>query len=136
MQDVFFNNTLKLEMDLIGYRDKGESIVFFLKADNSVVYAGLVDCYQDDVGNEAIRLLEKADGKYFDFVCWTHPHEDHTVGMDSIIADYCESNTKFWMPYFVSKETCLFSQTVQETYSALFEVIELRRRNKMHVNSM
>lgn len=37
----------------------------------------------------------------FDFVCWTHPHDDHTMGMDRILEQCCSQDTVFWMfPFF------------------------------------
>lgn len=135
MRNIFFNNTLKFEINIIGYAQKGESIVFFLMADSKPAYAGLVDCYEDDTGNEAIKLLLAAGRSHFDFVCWTHPHDDHTIGLDTLLKDYCDKDTVFWMSPVFSKNTDAYSQTVQHTYHNLFSVIESKKRRKMKIKT-
>lgn len=47
-QNHFLKIHLYLEVNVIGYKGKGESIVFFVKADEDVVFSGLVDCYEKD----------------------------------------------------------------------------------------
>lgn len=39
MRRKLFDKTLDFEINVIGYKNKGESIVFFLKADSKVVYS-------------------------------------------------------------------------------------------------
>ena len=134
-KDIIFNSSLVFEVYVIGYREKGESIVFLLKADHNVVFAGLVDCYQDEVQNEAIRILKDAGRGYFDFICWTHPHDDHTIGLDCVLSEYCNDETYFWMPMGIDiSETSEFSKAVISTYKKLFEIISSRKRKKLHVN--
>jgi len=36
MRKLFFEDSLKLELNVIGYHDQGESVVFFIKADGMV----------------------------------------------------------------------------------------------------
>lgn len=92
------------EINVIGYRTRGESIVFFLKTDDEVAYAGLVDCYELESVNMAANLLSETGADYLDFVCWTHPHEDHSVGLAEIIRKYCSEKTAFWMAPIISED--------------------------------
>lgn len=103
MNRKLFDKTLDFEINLIGYKNKGESIVFFLRTDGKAVYAGLVDCFEYESQNMAIELLKNEQLPFFDFVCWTHPHDDHTVGLDKIITEFCDKNTLFWIPPFLKK---------------------------------
>lgn len=135
MRNIFFEHSLKFEIDVIGYKNKGESIVFFLITDEKVSYAGLVDSYEEDGENEAVKLLLKTGRQYFDFVCWTHPHDDHTIGMDRILEQYCNQDTAFWMFPFYSKNTDGYSQMVRHTYKNLFSIIESPKRKKMKIRT-
>lgn len=133
MKRKLFDKTLDFEINVIGYKRKGESIVFFLKADGKVVYAGLVDCYEEASENVALTLLEKENVNHFNFVCWTHPHDDHTIGLDKVLRDFCDEKTLFWMPPFLSKDVESCSSAAQDIYKTIFEVLESRKRNKMNV---
>lgn len=136
MRKIFYRNSLIFEIYIIGYKSQGESIVFFLKADETAVIAGLVDCYELESVNIAVDLLQLAGRKHFDFVCWTHPHEDHSIGMADILENYCDKDTNFWMAPIVNNDIEKYSKASQEIYGRLFEVIESRKRKKMHVRTV
>ena len=53
-KNILFDRKLEFEINLIGYKHKGESIIFFLRTDGKIVYSGIVDCYEDEAKNEAI----------------------------------------------------------------------------------
>lgn len=136
MAEILFDKNLEFEINLIGYRSQGECIVFFLKTDGETVYAGIVDCYKDKHGNEAIRLLEEEKRKSFDFVCWTHPHFDHSLGIDKIIEEYCDSNTEFWMPFPVNdafKHCCKIAGIAHEKISNILTERKNKREFKIRV---
>lgn len=133
MRRILYDKNLDFEINLIGYKGKGESIVFFLKADGKAVYTGLVDCYEEESENAALQLLEKERVSVFDFVCWTHPHDDHTLGLDKILQEHCNENTFFWMPPITTTDMENYCQSAQKTYIDLFKIIESRKRKKMHI---
>ena len=133
MKRKLFDKTLDFEINVIGYKNKGESIVFFLKTDGKVAYAGLVDCYEEASENVALTLLKNEKVDYFNFVCWTHPHDDHTIGMAKVLNDFCNEKTLFWMPPFISKDVETCSSNAQDVYKTLFEVLESKKRSKMNV---
>jgi beta-lactamase superfamily II metal-dependent hydrolase len=135
MRTIFFKDKLQLEVNVIGYKEKGESIVFFLKTDDRAAYAGLVDCYEQNDENEAIRILLAEGKQYFDFICWTHPHDDHTIGLDVILEHYCNKDTVFWMAPIYSNNVDSYSKHVQNTYEHLFSIIQSRKRAKMKVST-
>ena len=85
MRKLFFEDSLKLELNVIGYHDQGESIVFFIKTDGIAAYTGLVDCYKTEDQNAVKMVLEKEQVEKIDFMCWTHPHDDHTLGLEIYI---------------------------------------------------
>lgn len=133
MKRKLFDKALDFEINVIGYKNEGESIVFFLKADGKAVYAGLVDCYEDAEENVALTLLKNEKMDSFDFVCWTHPHADHTIGMDRIISEFCDNKTLFWIPPFISKDVEACPSAAQSAYKEIFEALESKKRIKMRI---
>lgn len=136
MRNIFYRDSLVFEINVIGYRAKGESIVFFLKTDDKVAYAGLVDCYELESVNMAVNLLSESGADYFDFVCWTHPHEDHSVGLVEIIRKYCNEKTAFWMAPIRSADLEKYKNFSKDIYEKLFKVLESRKRDKMSVREV
>lgn len=135
MKTYFFKNSLRLEINVIGYEPEGESIVFFIRVDDNVVFSGMVDCYEKNSLNKSIELLLNNNKEYFDFICWTHPHRDHTVGLNSVIRDYSNDKTMFWMPPFYEKDVAKYKEGAREIFEELFYTIQNRKKNKLHVKT-
>lgn len=133
MMRKLFDNKLEFEINVIGYRNQGESIVFFLKTDDRVAYAGLVDCYEDESENVALELLEHKNVNHLDFVCWTHPHEDHTIGMTKILSEVCDYNTCFWLPPYIQTDFSNISTAASNVYETVLNVLKSSKRNKVKV---
>ena len=116
-----FSNSLVLEVYLIGYPSQGESVVFFLKADGKVSYTGVVDCFKHQSINKTLEILQKEGVSRIDFLCWTHPHEDHSLDIDRLLQLYCDNNTKIWLTdiYPDELETCGFSKSSILMYSSI-----------------
>ena len=43
---------------------------------------------------QMVRLLKENNVDRIDYLCWSHPDDDHTKGIDSIIRNFCTENTK------------------------------------------
>ena len=86
-------NPARLEVHLLG-GSKGESIVIKLPDDQW----GVVDCYTDAVAepgkNPTIQFLRSRKVKKLLFVCLTHAHDDHFLGMVKLIEEF--KPTEFW----------------------------------------
>ena len=99
-----------------------------MKADGNIIYSGLVDCYVNEKENVVSDLLVTEHVSRLDFVCWTHPHDDHTVGLDKIVNDFCDEKTLFWMSPFISKDVKMCSAEARQLYDSLFEILESKKR--------
>lgn len=97
-RSVLFLDKLQLHIYTIGYRNSGECILFFLENDFGICYSGLIDCYQVNGINVAIELLQQYGVNGLDFLCWTHPHVDHTLGLEVILHEFVTEKTKFVYP--------------------------------------
>lgn len=115
-------DNLILKIYVIGYKNIGEAllILFIDKKDNNVVFSIVVDCYEVDDFNITDKYLEKYGVKKLDLICWTHPHTDHSLGLDKIIKKYYDENMLIFLPelYFGK-----FSEDVLQKESAKTEEI-------------
>ena len=116
-----FSHSLLLELYLIGYPNQGESVVFLVRTDNVVAYVGVVDCYQYDSINKTVEILNNEHIDKIDFLCWTHPHDDHSKGIDAILDHYCDSNTKIWLTDLYPEELsrCNYSNDSKKIYTEI-----------------
>ena len=93
---VSFNNLI-VRLFVIGGNGSGESIVVIFCDGNDVFFSMVVDsCETDFQGGKVIlpiKVLQHYGVKKLDCVVWTHPHDDHSCGMEKIIMDYYGKKT-------------------------------------------
>lgn len=77
-----------LELTILG-AEKGESIVLRLPPLDGRERWGVVDCYcrslSDPDANPTLRFLKDNGATELEFLCLTHPHEDHYRGMSQLL---------------------------------------------------
>jgi len=54
---------------------------------------GVVDCY---LAEKTLNYLDKLKAKELQFVCATHPHIDHTLGIPTLLREYRGRIRQFW----------------------------------------
>lgn len=90
-----------LEVHVLG-AGKGESIV--IKLPNGVW--GVVDCYassaSDPLSNPTISFLKSKGVEQLEFLCLTHPHDDHFFGMTTLLDQF--KPKEFWRACCLSPE--------------------------------
>ena len=133
MRKLLFKDSLKLELNVIGYHDRGESIIFFIKTDGYVAYTGLVDCYKTEDQNAVKSVLEEEQVKRIDFVCWTHPHDDHTVGLDEVWDQYCTEETCFCCTDILPEDSELYSEEAMSVFENIKDIHISRKRKKVRI---
>lgn len=102
---------LIVKVYVIGYPNRGESIcVLFLDAgyNNKVLYSIVIDCFKYKGTNKTIDILEQwgisKDKDKLNMLVWSHPDYDHTFGLDAVIYNCCDENTKVILPYDLNGE--------------------------------
>ena len=89
---------------VIGYKNIGESIVVLFRDcchdTNKIVMSMVIDSYEKKDLNMIRKILSKYKVDKLDFVCWTHPHSDHSPGIDSLIKDMFHDNIVIFSPKF------------------------------------
>lgn len=103
-----------LNISVIGYDKKGESVLAWItdeseqKPDRKVKYSMVIDCWQEDIKldnasnitlNKTLDILQSYNINHIDLLCWTHPHDDHFMGLLEVVnSGRCNSKTKFIVP--------------------------------------
>lgn len=93
---------LQIHICVLGYYPEGESILIVLydEAKNEPIQTILTDSYEKG----GVNLLDRTfsaynlDVKKLDYVIWTHPDHDHSVGFAHIVKKYVSKKTTFIMP--------------------------------------
>ena len=85
----------------IGYASEGESSLFILHtAAGNILYSLVIDCYEKN-SKETDRILSEWHlEERVNLIVWTHPHDDHSIGMDRIIEKYSNKSTKICTAIF------------------------------------
>ena len=91
-----------LEVHVIGYRTKGESIVVLFKEGKRTFYSMVIDCYRkkyaSKITNRTVDVLIDNGVERLPLLVMTHPHQDHILGMEVLIDDFCDEDSKFCSP--------------------------------------
>jgi hypothetical protein len=121
---VYDNTKIQLHIYVLGYYPQGESILIIVwdDASMSVQQSTLIDFYEASGVNRMKSLLDKygIDKNKLDFIIWTHPDKDHSVGLHSIINTYTSNKTVCILPDGLTKHyKSFFSTSVLKSYLLL-----------------
>ena len=115
----------------------GESIVLqYPKESGKGFYWGVIDCHSEEV----LRFLQnekKVD--VLDFVCWTHPHEDHHKGMPALLQAYEGKICRFWRfggynPKMLLKFSDIYTKNSKhrDQFSRIEQIFDFALKQKKH----
>lgn len=136
VNNIFFQKKLVLDTYLIGYKSEGESIVFIINSDDNIVYSGVIDCYEYNGINKTIEILDSKGIKALDFICWTHPDIDHSIGIDKLIQLYTSERTRVILPGHVSRQAYEYNDRVKKTFELMKLNITSRKRRKYRISEV
>lgn len=90
---------LQFHIITIGYPTQGESVAFFIfdKRNEETLFSALIDCYEHEGLNKSKTILKEYKAS-LDYFIWTHPDEDHSVGIENIISDFGKDTTSYLLP--------------------------------------
>lgn len=133
-RNIILKDDLYIELYLIGYKNIGESVIFIVYCDNKIVYSGVVDSYEQEI-NKTVDILNKKNIKKLDFICWTHPDEDHSIGIDTLLNNYASENTSVFIPECINGEEYDYNHRVKSTFDILDDILKSRRKSVFKVKS-
>lgn len=145
MKHILMDNTadLVLKVHVIGYKDMGESIVvvFWNRNVGKPLYSMVIDMFKrrDKRGQWVNRTFDVLNdyginSTKLDAVCWSHPDEDHSRGLDDLLKLYCDGETKVFVTYGVHDPD--FSKIKHNKNDKLFidEILKLNKQLKLSCN--
>lgn len=116
-----FDNLI-VSVYVIGYKNIGESVVVLFrdtaKGEEDVVFSFVVDSYKKDNLFLTKKVLDDNHVKGLDMVFWTHPHRDHTPGVDEIVKEYFKPEMLFFKPKFYFGNLCVDLLNNESKYTA------------------
>lgn len=129
---------VELHIHVLGYFPQGESILIILwdDYDKCVLRSIMVDCYEKSGRNEMNRFLNKykLDTNKLDYLIWTHPDLDHSLGIPRIVKNYSNQKTKILIPAGFKNE--LFKNRSTNLYKSAFSVLQKSIKDKEGVISV
>ena len=104
MKSDFNNRFLKdpiVDVFILGSPTSGESILFLIRDKEDIIYSCCIDSFRlkDDEGCNiaaVIPVLRSFGIDSLDDLFWTHPHDDHCLGLDEIISKFLPK--RIWIP--------------------------------------
>lgn len=131
MGKIFFDKNLYFILYTVGYHSEGECIIFFVFANDMICYSGLIDCYESISKSVVVDILKKNGIRKLNFICWTHPHDDHTKGMSKILDNWCDKNTQFFIPEIPIQSYNLYSEESKEVYERVMKIHKKKDETNM-----
>lgn len=128
----YVRNTLVLETYIIGFKNEGESIIFFIRVDGGISFSGLIDCYKIKRDEIVKDILNKNKVQSLDFICWTHPDLDHSKGIKEIIENYSSEKTSVWIPEGIDQQEIRCSKEIQSFFGYLKDSIKSNNGLKVY----
>ena len=125
---------LELQVYVIGYYPQGECILIlvFDTYAQSVRKSILIDCYSGKKQKQLRNILDEkgvSSDNPLDLFIWTHPDEDHSLGIRDIVENYTGSETIMVMPDGVSIWTLIRKRQLLNYVS----ILERFKKNKLQL---
>lgn len=126
---------LVVKVYVIGYSNRGESIcILFLDAgyNNKVLYSIVIDCFKYKGENKTIDILGQwgisKNNDKLNMLVWSHPDYDHTYGLDAVIYNCCDENTKVILPYDLNGKAWNKIDYNRDDKKIIEKILELTKR--------
>lgn len=135
--DQFFISDLRVLVYVIGYGCYGESTVLLIMNDDEVYYSVVIDSYhyQPYKGspfiNKTIDILRHNHVGHLDVLCWTHPHDDHSKGLTTIMKKFCDDETTVLYPLYVEDNAANIVNLKQVSKATVDKLLEINRSGKV-----
>jgi beta-lactamase superfamily II metal-dependent hydrolase len=132
-KDQFFINDLKVQVYVIGYGCYGESTVLLIMNGDDVYYSIVIDSYHyqqykgSPLINKAVDILNHNHVEHLDVLCWTHPHDDHSRGITTILKKFCDEDTTVLYPLYVEDNTADIVKLKQVSKNTVDKILEINR---------
>ncbi|AZB09310.1 hypothetical protein EG344_10995 [Chryseobacterium sp. G0162] len=131
-------NEITLDVFTIGYSEKGESQVILLydNVKDQVLFSFVIDCYSTATLHKTKDILDYYKISNIDYFIWTHTDEDHSVGIDILVDNYCSAKTNFYLPEGIDgTELDIFSYN-QDVKNCFEKINSLNKQQNYNVHTL
>lgn len=124
-------HSILFKIYVIGYKNQGESIIFELidSSNGDILYLGCVDSYEYNGNNLSLNHIQAHGGRKLDFLCWTHPDNDHSKGFLNLIEAACCEDTLICIPATLD-EKLNKKLVLSDANRKIFDVLEDHNHRK------
>lgn len=140
VDNTFYISDLRLLVFVIGYARMGESIVLLMMNKDKCYYSAVIDSYQyrrerrGPFINKAVDILEEYHVERIDLLCWTHPHDDHSKGITTVLKKYCDEETNVLYPMYMENNEADIVKLKKVSREAVHKVLADNRAGKYKAN--
>lgn len=138
--DKFYMSDLRILIYVIGYARYGESTVLLFLNGDICYYSVVIDSYHyrhDKRGpfiNKAKDILFNHHVEHLDILCWTHPHDDHSKGITTILDKFCDEETDVLYPIYIENNEADIVRLKQVSSQVVHIVLADNRAGKYRAN--
>lgn len=133
----FFISDLRVLVYVIGYGCYGESTVLLIMNGDDVYYSVVIDSYQyqphkgSPFINKAVDILLQKRVSHLDILCWTHPHDDHSRGITTILKKFCDEDTIVLYPMYLEDNIADIVKLNQVSKHAVESILDINKSGKV-----
>lgn len=133
----FYISDLRVLVYVIGYGCYGESTVILIMNGDEVYYSIVIDSYQykpyegSPYINKAVDILRKMHVKHLDVLCWTHPHDDHSRGITTILKKFCDEETIVLYPMYIEDNEADIVNMKLVSKKTVEKILEINRSGEV-----
>lgn len=117
---IIIKESLYIDIYLVGYKQEGESIIFIIYANDTINYVGVIDSYEINGFNKTLEILNELKIKIINLLCWTHPHKDHSLGIDKLV-ELTDKTSKIVIPSGLERIEEQLKSDVLDSYTKINE---------------
>ena len=109
-------DTVFVDIHCIGKNPIGEGIIINVNCKDKSIYSGIID----EGFNK--KIFEENKIEKLNFICWSHPHDDHTNGIKEVIGKYTDKNTMIIVPCGISDVKRKMTPLCKKTYKPIKKI--------------
>lgn len=138
--DKFYISDFRVLIYVIGYACYGESAILLIMNGEEVYYSVVIDSfhYKAYKGgpfiNKTVDILHQHHVKHLDLLCWTHPHDDHSRGICTLLNKFCDEDTNVLFPMYLENNSADIVKLKQVSKEIVDRLLEVNREGKVHAN--
>lgn len=135
--DQFFISDLRVLVYVVGYECYGESTILLIMNGDEVYYSIVIDSYHykpykgSPFVNKTVDILRNHRVEHLDLLCWTHPHDDHSKGISTILKKFCDEDTYVLFPSYIENNAADIVEMKQVSKDAVNKILEVNRKKEV-----